>query len=261
PCTGRLRRIGGLDLLGPRLDVWRAPTDNDRGEHGPRVAPAWYALGLNRMRHRTISAERDGDTLQVRARVAPAASDLGLFATYRWRSTDDGGLELRLDVEPDGDWSAVPLPRLGLRMELPGAIADVEWYGLGPGESYRDARAAARIGRFRGSIEDLQTPYLRPQENGNRMDVRWADLSAPDGSGLRVEGAPTFALSARRWPSEDLDAASHGYQLRPRDRVYLNVDVAQNGIGTAACGPGPLPEHVLWARPTTFSVRLYPLAK
>ncbi|MEP6851856.1 MAG: glycoside hydrolase family 2 TIM barrel-domain containing protein [bacterium] len=259
PRTGRLTRLGGLSLLGPRLDVWRAPTDNDRGEHGPQVAPTWYSLGLNRMRHRTISVDLGESRAQVRTRVAPAASDLGLFATYTWSRADGGGLRLRLEVEPDGDWSGVPLPRLGLRMELPATIADVEWYGLGPGESYRDARAAAHLGRFRKPIEALQTPYLRPQENGNHLDVRWASLTGADG-GLRVIGGPTFALTVRRWTSEDLAAARHPYDLRARDRVYVNVDVAQTGVGTAACGPGPLPQHILWAEPTTFEVTFFPVS-
>jgi beta-galactosidase len=86
-----------------------------------------------------------------------------------------------------------------------------------------------------------------PQENGNRVDVRWARITAPDGSGIRVDGLPTFDLTVRRWTSEDLDAARHTYDLRPRDRVYVNLDLAQNGLGTAACGPGVLPQYRLAA--------------
>src|SRR6185436_10009850 len=114
PRTGVLRRFGGLGLIGPRLDVWRAPTDNDEGYHGPeQLAPVWRAQGLDRMRHRTISVERSGDAFVVRTRVAPAASDLGLLATYTWTAEDDG-LALALEVVPDGEWS-FPLPRLGVR--------------------------------------------------------------------------------------------------------------------------------------------------
>ena len=116
PRTGVLRRFGGLELIGPRLDVWRAPTDNDEGYHGPeQLGPVWRAHGLDRMRHRTISVERSGDAFVVRTRVAPAASDFGLLATYTWTAEDDG-LALALEVVPDGEVELpAPAPRRPLR--------------------------------------------------------------------------------------------------------------------------------------------------
>jgi beta-galactosidase len=152
----------------------------------------------------------------------------------------------------------VPLPRLGLRLSLPGAIEHVEWFGRGPGEAYRDTHKAARVGRFAASVDELQTPYVRPQENGNRTEVRWATLTDASGAGLRVEGRPHIDLTARRWTSEDLDSATHTPELVARDRVWVNLDLAHEGIGTASCGPGVLPQHRLEAAPATFSVRLSP---
>ena len=141
------RGSAALELIGPRLDVWRAPTDNDEGYHGPeQLGPLWRAHGLDRMRHRTISVERDGDALVVRTRVAPAASDLGLLATYTW-TAEDGALALALEVVPDGEWS-FPLPRLGVRFAVPASLDGVEWFGRGPGEAYPDTHLAARVGRF-----------------------------------------------------------------------------------------------------------------
>jgi beta-galactosidase len=253
--SGRLTRLGGLELEGPRLDLWRAPTDNDNGMHGPeQLAVAWRRLGLHRVRHRTISVERADDRVVVRTRAGMAASDTGMLATYTWTPSGDG-LLLTVDVEPQGEWT-VPLPRLGLRLSLPGEIERVEWFGRGPGEAYRDTRAAARVGRFAATVDELQTPYVRPQENGNRTEVRWATLTRADGGGLRVEGRPQFDLTARRWTSEDLDAATHTPDLVPRERVWVNLDHAQNGIGTASCGPGVLPQHRLEAAPMSFSVWL-----
>ena len=253
--TGLLRRLGDLELDGPRLDLWRAPTDNDRGMHGPEQLDAvWRRHGLHRVRHRVASVEAGADALVVRARAGTAAWDGGLWTTYTWTPAGDG-LALTVDVEPEGDWT-FPLPRLGLRLSLPGAIERVEWFGRGPGEAYRDTRQAARVGRFAASVDELQTPYVRPQENGNRMEVRWATLSGADGAGLRVEGRPHIDLTARRWTTEDLDAATHTPDLTPRDRVWVNLDHAQNGIGSASCGPGVLPQHRLEAQPARFGVVL-----
>ncbi|SDJ11997.1 beta-galactosidase [Frankineae bacterium MT45] len=256
--TGRLLRIGQMDVGGPQLDLWRAPTDNDRGEHGVALAPLWRRLGLDRMRHRTIDVDLQPRQLAVRTRVAASSSDLGLFVTYRWRPLADEGLRLEVQVEPDGEWPA-PLPRLGLLLQLPSRITDVEWFGGGPGEAYRDSQAAARVGRHRLSVEEWQTPYVYPQENGNRSGVRWARLTDADGAGVLIAGDPTVELTVRRWTSHDLDHAQHTFDLRPRDAVYVNVDLAQNGLGTASCGPGVLPQHELRVEPVTFAVCFTPL--
>ena len=91
--------------------------------------------------------------------------------------------------------------------------------------------------------------------------MRWATLTDGDGAGLRVEGRPHIDVTARRWTSEDLDAATHTPELVARDRIWVNLDHAQQGIGTASCGPGVLPQHDLEAVPTTFALRLSPLSR
>ena len=163
---------------------------------------------------------------------------------------------MEVTTAPDGAWTGV-LPRVGLRMAAPAGLAVVDWFGGGPGEAYADSRQAARIGRWTRAVDEMQTPYVFPQENGNRTGVRWATVTAPGGAGLRVDGHPEFELTVRRWTSEDLDAARHPYDLRPRDRVHLNLDLAQNGLGSASCGPGVLPGAELPAdRGYAFAVTL-----
>ncbi|MFI9832732.1 beta-galactosidase small subunit [Streptomyces sp. NPDC051913] len=249
--TGRLTRIGDLSVVGPRLDLWRAPIDNDRLGHNP-VADTWRNIGLDRLHYRLLGIDTDGDAMVVRTRVAPAATDLSMYATYRWEDTEDG-LRLTADIEPEGDWQDVLLPRLGLRMALPAWIDHATWYGLGPEEAYPDSGLAARLARHDRTVDALQTPYVFPQENGSRADVRWARLTGPHG-GLLVSGAPTYHLTARRWTSEDLDAARHTDELRPGTAVHVNLDLAQHGLGSAACGPRVLPEHHLTARQATLAV-------
>ncbi|QMU71692.1 glycoside hydrolase family 2 TIM barrel-domain containing protein [Streptacidiphilus sp. P02-A3a] len=250
---GRLLRIGDVELRQPpRLHLWRAPSDNDRAFYGPSVEPAWRGAGLDRLRHRTIAVEPEADALTVRTRVGAAATDLGMFATYRWTS-DGERLELTVDVDPVGDWGDTVLPRLGVRLAVPARYGDVEWFGTGPEESYPDCRQAARVGRHRRSVEAMQTPYVYPQENGHRSGVRWARITADDGRGLSVVGAPTFGLTVRRWTDEQLDAARHPTELQPSaDRVWIHLDHAVHGMGSASCGPGTLEPYRLRPAPATF---------
>ncbi len=253
--TGRLRTLGDLVLSeGPRLDVFRAPTDNDRGMHwepDAQISVHWERIGLHRMRHRTDAVRLTGDALTVHTRVAPPATDLALTAVYRWTAGEDGALWVTVDVRPRGDWPC-PLPRLGLRLGLPAAFGRVRWYGGGPGEAYPDTRQASRLERHALSVDAMQTPYVRPQENGARADVRWAELRADDAA-LRIEAGPLpFWLTARRWTSEQLDAAEHTTDLVPGDTVWINLDHAQHGIGTQSCGPAPLPQYHLTAAPAGF---------
>ncbi|MFD0273597.1 glycoside hydrolase family 2 TIM barrel-domain containing protein [Kitasatospora sp. NPDC127111] len=246
--TGGLTAVGAVEVSGLRLDVWRATTDNDEGTDwntGTCQAAQWRAYGLHRMRHRLDAVELGGDALTVRTRVAAAAREFGLATVYRWISDGDR-LRLTVSVTPDGEWP-VPLPRLGVRFALTRAD-DVRWFGGGPGEAYPDTKSASRTGRHESTVDGMQTPYVRPQENGVRTDVRWAEIG-----GLRVEGDPAFHLTARRWTTEQLHAATHLTGLTPGDTVWVNLDHALHGIGSTSCGPGPLPQYHLRAEPAEFS--------
>jgi beta-galactosidase len=204
------------------------------------------------MRHRTIAVTAAADRVVVRSRVAPAASDLWLSATYTWTAADDGALTLSLEVVPSRGFS-FPLPRLGVRFAVPASLDGVEWFGRGPGEAYPDSHLAARVGRFSSSVADLQTPYLMPQENGSRTEVRWASL----GGRLRLEGRPHFELTVRPWTSESLAAARHPTDLTPDpDWLYVNADLAQQGLGSASCGPGVLPPYRLLPAHSTLTLVL-----
>ena len=256
PHTGELTALGGHPVRGPRIDLWRAPTDNDRG--GDETdEQRWRAAGLHRVQHR-VAAVETGDGLVVRTRVAPPALGWGLFADYTWTAEGDR-LRLRVDVTPDGDVPAT-LPRLGLAMTVPGGLGTAEWFGGGPGEAYPDSRQAARVGLFSSSVDGLQTPYVFPQENGHRVDVRWLRLVAPNGAGLRIDGNPPFGFTARRWTTAELEAARHTVDLVPGGLVHLTFDHAQHGLGSASCGPGVLPQYRLHAQKASFTLFLQSLS-
>ena len=244
--TGDLLAVAGMRIgMPPRLDLWRAPIDNERAFSAARLETVWRDMGLHRLTHRVVAVTLDDHVLVVEHRVAPAGTELGYSVTWRWTAEGDE-LGLRVQGAPLGQWD-VPLPRLGVRLALPATLQTAEWYGLGPGEAYADSARAARIGRWQASIDVLQTDYLFPQENGNRMGTR--TLALADAAGVGVEIAGAFSFAARRWTSEDLDAAAHTSDLRAGDHVWLNLDVAQHGLGSASCGPGVLPGYDLHAQP------------
>jgi beta-galactosidase len=243
--TGELRRLGPFAVHSASLDFWRAPTDNDVGTAG-----AWRRAGLDRLQQRVIAVERGEDGLRTRLRIAPAGADFGFLGTLTWTS----GCQLDIQVAPDGTWPC-PLPKIGLRLVLDAVIEDVSWFGRGPGEAYRDTHLATRVGRFSVPAGALATPYVRPQENGNRMHARRLALSDGAGHALRVAGSPHFDFAVRRWSPERLTAASHTPDLVPDGRTYVHLDAAHHGIGSGSCGPRVPPGHSLVAHPVAWALR------
>jgi beta-galactosidase len=252
--TGRLVAFGGLPVGAPHLALWRAPTDNDKGDH-VTLDVTWEAIGLHRLTHR-LDGVAAGETLVVRERTAAPAQTRGVRVTYEWASAGDG-LALTVGIEPDGEWPE-PIGKLGITLPLPASLDRVTWFGRGPGEAYPDTGLAARFGRWESSVDGMQTPYVRPQENGRRADVRWATLTDASGRGLRIDGE--FGLTVRRWTDADLVAAKHRNELVAGDSVWLTIDVGQQGIGTGSCGPGTLPAYELTLRKTAFTIVLSPLS-
>jgi beta-galactosidase len=263
--TGKLTRLFGQVVDGPELDLWRAPTDNDNGQGGRNgVTQEWRAAGLDRLLHRVDAVEVQANELIVRTRVAPEGLGVSVRTTYRW-TANEHGLQLTVDVQPEGEWAGTAVtprcgswPRVGVRLTLPTELENVQWYGGGPGEAYADSREAARVGRYERTVDELQTLYVVPQENGSRIDVRWASLTDANGNGFRVAGTPHFQLTARRWTTEDLERARHRSDLTPHDHIYLNLDLAQNGLGSASCGPPATQQHTLEVAPYTFTLRFHP---
>lgn len=254
----------GRELIArpPRLELWRAPTDNDRG--GPFVqstAAVWEKAGLHRLEHRVESIDTDGAgdgfIVSVATRLAPAGQAWGVRCTYQYAFDGDGRLALFVEGNPEGEAPAT-FARIGLAMALVPSFAEVAWYGLGPHETYPDSMSAGRLGRYGARVEDMETPYVVPQENGQRSQCRWCQLS--DGRrALVVVGSAPFGVSAHRWSSAALAAARHRDELVPEPRLWLHLDHRQHGLGSGSCGPGPLEQYVLRSGPFSFGLGLWPL--
>jgi hypothetical protein len=182
-----------------------------------------------------------------------------LKCDYTYTIYGSGDVVAETHIVPDGDLPPF-LPRIGLRMGLPGAYDGFSWYGRGPHETYVDRKEGAQVGVYSGTVDGQYVPYVVPQENGNKTDVRWVALSDADGVGLLVVGMPTLNVSAHRFTAEDLTRARHTYEMERREDVTLNLDYAQTGLGSASCGPGTLSQYQLLPQEVRYSLRLRPFS-
>ena len=272
PNTGALRSIGELEISGPQLELWRAPTDNDRGPEsgsymlgdpeltfgrgipGPSSAEMWRRAGLDRLVHRLDSVAITDDTVTTVTRISAANSADSVTLICHWDLLD-GRLHLTTDIVPTRGWAGT-WPRTGIRFTLPGTMTDAAWFGTGPAESYPDSMRAASVGRFASSIDDLAVRYSRPQETGHRSELRELTIdgeitltTVPDRAGHR----PGFTLS--RHTPHQLDAARHPHELADDGRLYLYLDAHQHGLGSRACGIDVLPVHA--NRPADAAIEVF----
>ncbi|MBM3212753.1 DUF4981 domain-containing protein, partial [Candidatus Poribacteria bacterium] len=252
----RYNRIKILDK-GPKLNFWRAPTDND-----VHIKNHWYRAGIHRLTHRTDSVEYSdingkGAKILIKSRIAPPVLDSGFECEYTYTVWGSGDVLLEVHGLPKG--KLPDLPKIGLQMALSKEFDWVSWYGGGPGESYIDSKQASRIGLYSYRVDDLYTPYIYPQENGNRMDIRWVSFVNKRGLGL-LAVMPALNFSAHRFTTQDFEKAKHTYDLVSRDEITVNLDYAHHGLGTASCGPGPLTQYELHPHEFRFAIRLRPFS-
>jgi beta-galactosidase/beta-glucuronidase len=240
---------------GPRLNLWRAPTDND----AERMAARWQAAGLERLCERPAAMSVEQRAPQVvQIDVETADPQVGVTCRYAYIIYGSGDVELAHTVElVEG---LPPLPRIGVTLTVPGGYESFAWYGRGPHENYVDRKEGARVDVYRGTVDDQYVAYVKPQENGNKTGVRWAALTDEQGTGLLVVGLPLLEVSAHHFSAWNLARAAHTHQLRRRDEIILNLDLAQSGLGSESCGPGVLSRYRLEARVYHYRLRLTPLS-
>lgn len=253
-----------LITLGPQFQAWRAPTDNDGTSWGSeKAAIRWRHAGLDRLEQRVagLTVTRLGKAvvaIDLSAVYAARALRPAFHCDIRTLIYGSGDLVIRTQVTPRADLP--PLARLGLRVRLAGAFDRFSWYGRGPHETHCDRKESGRVGVYRGTVHDQYVPYIRPQENGNKTDVRWAAVTDIRGTGLLAVGMPLLEVSAHHYTAEDFTAASHTTDLVRRNETILNLDYRQAPLGSNSCGPGPLPEYLIKPEPVAFSMRLKPLS-
>jgi hypothetical protein len=152
-------------------------------------------------------------------------------------------------------------------MVLPSGYETFTWYGRGPHETYADRKEGARVGIYTGTVDEQYVPYVVPQENGNKTNVRWAALTDDAGNGLFVTGitkdrkkmAPV-EVSVHHFRTEDFVLASHTYELERRDDITLNLDYKQSGLGGGSCGPPTLGRYIVTPELVEYAIRLRPFS-
>jgi beta-galactosidase/beta-glucuronidase len=208
-------------------------------------------------------AQRELAKLEGKTTVEILEDTFGLVPPSELKTSTKYTIYASGDILIDASMQAVgklpPLPRFGLTMALPKDYENFFWYGRGPHESYADRKESAHIDVYSGTVDEQYVKRVVPQENGNKTDVRWGALRDSAGFGLLACALPTMNMSVHHFTASDLTKARHTYELERRSEIYLNLDYAQCGLGSASCGPGVLPQYLLDASKYRFLVRLSPL--
>lgn len=186
--------------------------------------------------------------------IPPARFD----CEYEYTIFGDGEVHVELHVLPDVEVSF--LPRIGLQLHLPQGFEQLTWYGRGPHENYVDRNDSAPVGIYRSTVAEQFVPYLLPEENGNKTEVRWITLTNDSGIGLHASTDRPLEMSAHHFTPEDLMAAKHPHEIVRRPQTVLHLDYGQSGLGSASCGPGRLEKYHLKPEEIRYRVRLWPIS-
>jgi len=244
---------------GPVLQVYRAPTDNDKG-FGKWLARDWKQAGLDQVeRHVDFFQATQTQSNEVCVTVVATTTATGGTFVHRaiWRVRGDGSLDMNNEFKPSGNLP--PLPRIGVVMRVAGEFENFRWYGRGPWENYSDRKRSADVGIWSGPATGQYVPYVKPQETGNKEDVRWGTLTDTNRTGLLVmsEGDP-MAMSAIHFTAADLAAVRHNHELKPRPEIVLSLDAKQSGLGNGSCGPGVLERYAVLPQSSHLHLRFVP---
>ena len=231
----------GVALLerGPQPDFWRAPTDNDVGagkltrpiskwksdinlNHSivwKNVGPAWKPT--------SVTAESIANGYRVVAQgPLPEVKQAKLSVQYDIFGSGD--IVVTQDYSTDVDQPS--MLRFGMELLLPHNLNQINWLGRGPQPTYSD-RKREQVGIYQTTVENNFVNYSRPQECGNKVDVRWVTFTDPKGAGLQVVGLQPLSVNAQVYSKEQMGSAAYRHEMEPQKKVFANIDLAQIGVG------------------------------
>ena len=265
------------------LNIWRAPTDNDR-----KIRREWEAefmyLATTRCDGCTVS-ENTSERIVIRAALtldAPSKRPL-LRGTVEYRFEPARGVVISQDLHVLSDFERlnllptvlhpqiVPdsenltdtpvLPRLGVQFSMPKGTERLRWFGLGPMEAYIDKRQAARMGVYESLVSDHFEHYVRPQENMAHDDTKWVEFYTEAGHGLVVlpaDDTAKISFNCSHFTPMTLTETRHDYELVPAEETIVNVDLRHAGIGSNSCGPVLSKEYRIGPGDYRYAFRLLP---
>jgi beta-galactosidase/beta-glucuronidase len=238
-----------------KLNIWRAPTDND-----VHIAKEWLLDGLNRSSAHLdeLSWHEQTDGILVTTSGTLGAAGFKPHSAYQVSYLFKPGGAVQITLDYKALRLQTRLPRLGFTAQLAQPFENVSWFGRGPLSSYPDRRDSAFVGHYTMSTRQLFHPYIRPQENGNLSDVRWAKFSDRKHPGFQIYGRPHINFNAQYCSLQNLTEARHPSDLIWEENPTLYIDAAQTGLGSNACGPDTLGKYQLEPEELSFSFELQP---
>lgn len=249
---------------GPEPNFWRAPNDNDFGNRMDQRCALWRNAGEHRF---LMDAKLETiNKTDIKLIFEFELEDVRSYLTLTYLVKPSGEIEIESKFEP-GINGLPELPRFGMKMILPVTFKYLEYYGRGPQENYIDRNTAAFVGKYKSNVSEQYFPYVRPQENGYKTEVRYMKIYNQLDYGLEFIGEPTIGFSALHFSVKDLDQLTkenykHLNDVLPREEIYLNVDYKQMGVGgDNSWGARPHDQYQLFAQPYTFKFKIKPFLK
>lgn len=243
--------------LQPVTQAFRAPTDNDKS-FGNWLAKDW---SLHQMDNPRISLDsfkhevREDGAVIVRVQTRNRYKEGMIVTKFLYTILSDGTIDLKTTFQPQG---ILPeLPRLGIAFCLSSDYNTFIWQGRGPQDNYPDRKTSAAVGLWKGPVADQYVHYPRPQDSGNKEEVRRLMLTDRHGKGIRVDAVEdAFSASALHYTAQDLYKEMHDCNLKPRPEVILSLDAAVLGLGNSSCGPGVLKKYAIDKKEHTLHIRI-----
>ncbi len=247
---------------GLQVNFWRAPTDNDFGFNMQNRFKVWKDAGKNRV----VASDSLVKINEGEIKVVFNFNLPDVESSYRSEYVINGKGEVVVKNAFSPGKKEIPeLPRVGMILGMPADFDNLKYFGRGPFENYQDRNTASFVGLYTNKVADEFVPYVRPQENGNKTDVRWLTLTNGSGKGLKFTGMPYLSVSALPYAIEDLDPGLKKLNIHPadldkRDKVYVNLDLIQMGVGgDNSWGAMPYERYRIFPKKYSYSFKITPV--
>lgn len=238
--------IKGIELMkeGPVPNFWRAYTDNDKGNGLQLRCATWRDSG-NLRKLLNFSKEIDKGKIIVTEIFEIPTIQISICKVV-YTVYGDGHIDIYEELTPGANLPEIP--EVGMMMMLDKSLENFSWYGKGPHENYWDRSLGSKVGIYSGKVSEQFTPYLRPQECGNKTEVRWARFTNDQGVGIEIKGIPFVEINTLSYTPFELEENDHIYKLPVSDKVVVRVNYKQMGVaGDDSWGARTHPEFTLYA--------------